>query len=180
VIQGDMMLASERIYLRPMEENDADDIVRWRNAEYIIKMMFSDDRITKEGHIEWFRNIDRKKRLDYMICIKADDKSIGSINLSDIDLKNQKAELGIYIGEQEYQGQGFASEAMKLLLDHAFNKISIRRIYLKVLSFNQPAINLYKKIGFKEEGVLRQDIYKSGAFQDVIIMGILKDEWSAC
>ena len=112
-----------------------------------------------------------------MISKKDDQKKIGTIGLSSIDPRNQKAEFGILIGELTERGKGFAEEASAALLNYAFSELNLHKIKLSVFSDNARAIKLYNKLGFRPEGILRQEIFKNAVFKDVMIMAILKEEW---
>lgn len=74
-------------------------------------------------------------------------------------------------------GQGIGRDAFELLLNYAFNELNLYRLSLRVFSFNRRAITLYKKLGFKEEGVMREAFYRSGQWHDIHFMGILKREY---
>ena len=107
-----------------------------------------------------------------------DKKLIGLFLLKNISMINRSAELAIFIGNTEYKGKGISKEIIRQGLNFGFNKLGLNRIDLKVLEGNNTAINLYKKLGFSEEGVLRQSVFKNGAFKDEIIMSILNTEFN--
>ena len=87
------------------------------------------------------------------------------------------AEVGITIGEKEYQGKGYGTEAMEVLLEYGFKTVNLNRIQLRVYEFNSRAIKSYNKIGFVEEGRMRQGIFIKGKYHDIIFMSILQEEW---
>jgi len=84
------------------------------------------------------------------------EELIGNIGFVNLDLINKVGELGIFIGNKDYWGKGYGMEAIQLLLDFGFNMLNLHNVYLRVFSFNKPAINCYKKIGFKEVGRIRE------------------------
>jgi len=166
--------------IRPMELEDAEMIVKWRNDPTIIHQMFSQAGPTLQEHLLWFKKyLENDSRQEFVIIIKNKDLkiAIGTIGLSSIDTQNAKAEYGILIGERDYWGQGLAFQASKLLLDHAFTTLELNKVYLKVMVSNDRAVKLYKGIGFKNEGQLRDEFLKSGQYVDIYYMGILKEEW---
>ncbi|AET70305.1 pseudaminic acid biosynthesis N-acetyl transferase [Desulfosporosinus orientis DSM 765] len=172
------MLETKRLLLRLLNEQDENDIVKWRNQKDIINSLFSYKGVTITEHRQWFDKYSRDDtRIEYVICKKEDGKKIGTIGLSSIDHKNQKAEYGILIGEAQEQKKGFALEASYTLLKYAFYDLNLHKIKLHVFTDNNIAINLYKRLGFKEEGTLHQEIYKNSGFKDVLVMGLLKEEW---
>lgn len=81
------------------------------------------------------------------------------------------------IGNQEYMGQGYATEATQLMLAYCFLRLNMNRVYLKVYADNARAISLYERCGFKVEGTLRESRFEGGGFKDVLIMSILRREF---
>ena len=104
------------------------------------------------------------------------EEYLGSISIFNIDYKNRAAEIGIVLGKTGLLSQGIGSVALKLAIKFAFERMNLRRLELNVIGFNHRAQKCYLKCGFKEEGRLRQRHYSKGAYHDVIVMGLLKDE----
>lgn len=170
------MLKTERLYLRPMLEEDAQFIVEMRNNPKILNSLFSYRMITVQEHLNWYKNnLNNDNRIDLMICKKDDNKSIGTVNLANIDYKNQKAEFGIIIAES-FWNNGYAYESSDRFINYSFNQFNLNKIYLEVLKENTAAINLYEKLGFIEAGTLKEDIFKNGKFKDVLIMSLFRDD----
>jgi len=167
------MIITDRLYLRPMLEKDAQFIVDMRNNPKILDGLFSYQMITVKDHLDWYNNYKSDNRIDLIICRKDDDKKIGTINLSSINHKNQKAEFGVMISEI-YWNKGYAFEASNKFINYAFNEFNLKKIYLEVLEENEAAIKLYHKLGFIKEGSLRDSIFKNGEFKDVLVMAIFR------
>jgi len=89
------------------------------------------------------------------------------------------AELGIVIGDKSQWSKGYATEAMHLIIEYGFNQLNLNMIYLAVVAFNERAAALYKRVGFVEEGRLRQRVYRDGSYHDELSMSMLKTEWLA-
>lgn len=106
-----------------------------------------------------------------------DGKYIGNCGINKNDHKNSIATIGIFIGDKKYWGQGYGSDALKLLVDFIFMEMNMNKISLDVFSFNKRAIRCYEKNGFKVEGIFKQDIFRGGEYHDTIAMAILRDEW---
>src|SRR5207245_2612552 len=102
---------------------------------------------------------------------------IGVAGLRDIDFKNRRAEFGISIGDRAAWGQGYGTEATQLIVNYAFGRLNLQRVYLHVLEYNERAVRCYLKVGFRKEGTLRQDHYHDGRYWDSHVMGILRHEW---
>lgn len=111
----------------------------------------------------------------FLIC--DGDKPIGTCAFMGLDQRNRHAELAIVIGDMDYWGKGYGYQIMRQLLDWGFEGLNLRRLYLNVFDFNERAIALYKKCGFKEEGRLREMVYRHGKYHDILTFGLMKDEW---
>ncbi|GAP10324.1 acetyltransferases, including N-acetylases of ribosomal proteins [Bellilinea caldifistulae] len=113
----------------------------------------------------------------YMIQRLEDDRKIGLIDLNGIDWVSRNAWVGIGIGEREFWGKGYGTDAMKVLLRYAFTILNLQRVSLNVFDFNQRGYASYKKCGFKEEGRLPAALLKGGKRWDLIFMGVLRSDW---
>lgn len=166
------------IYLRYMTVEDTDKIVQWRNTDAVRSRFIYRERFTREGHLSWIKNmVETGKVIQLMICDLATDEALGSVYVRDIDRQHGKAEYGIFIGEESARGRGIGSVAAKLMLRYCFEEEKLHRIFLRVLSDNQPAIKSYEKAGFVKEAYLREDVYLEGVYRDVILMGILEKDY---
>ncbi|GIV66946.1 MAG: N-acetyltransferase [Bellilinea sp.] len=113
----------------------------------------------------------------YIIQRLEDDQKIGLIDLNGIDWVSRNAWVGIGIGEREFWGKGYGTDAMRVLLRYAFTILNLQRVTLNVFDFNQRGYASYKKCGFKEEGRLPSALLKAGKRWDLIFMGVLRSEW---
>lgn len=172
------MIRGKRVYLRPLEEKDTDLILKWRNDPEIMEKMISSHPISREEHLRWFHGLQKKNdRLEFVIVIINEEQPIGTVSLKAIDLQHSKAELGKLIGERKYRRKGYATEATKLLVEYGFKELGLNRIYARVLEHNEANIQLNKKLGFKIEGILQEDVYKNGTFVNVVLMALLKKNY---
>jgi RimJ/RimL family protein N-acetyltransferase len=104
------------------------------------------------------------------------DKLIGYIGLL-LQLAHSEAWIGIGIGEREYWGKGYGTDATRLALQYAFMELGVQRVSLGLHAYNERALKSYEKVGFKLEGRTRQDKLREGKRSDSLWMGILRDEW---
>ncbi|KAK5123957.1 hypothetical protein LTR85_002154 [Meristemomyces frigidus] len=111
--------------------------------------------------------------------IKACGPAIGILNFQPVkfDYKNRIATLGLVIQDKQHRGKGYGKEVLLWGLEYAFMELGLHRMQLEVYSFNEPAIQLYRKAGFVEEGRMRKVYFKGGEWYDVICMAILEEEW---
>ena len=170
-----MNLHGKNVVLRPMRREDAEEIVRWRNAPDVHAQMFAADPPTMEGHMRWFDSLQKRDdKVEFVIVENSSGRPIGTIGLSNIDRVNHRAEYGILIGEADARGKGLAREASQLILKYAFEMLRLHRVYLHVFKENEPAIRLYRGLDFEQEGIMRQHALKDGKYRDVVVMGCVR------
>jgi RimJ/RimL family protein N-acetyltransferase len=85
--------------------------------------------------------------------------------------------LGITIGDKSYWDRGYGSSAIRAMLEIAFRQMNLHRVFLRVHEDNLRGIRCYEKVGFKQEGTMRESVFKEGAYRDVHLMGILRPEY---
>jgi len=171
-----------RVYLRAFEIEDYKKSIKWRNDQNIWKSTGGNYFfVSSEREKKWIENaiFNDKNNIRLAICLKENNKYIGNVNLVNIEWINRQAEFSIFIGEKKEWRKGYATEATKLMVDFGFNQRNLNRIYLTVLENNKVAIHLYEEMGFKKEGILREALFKDNKYYNLIIMSILKEEYSS-
>jgi len=166
--------------LRAIEREDVPRFVRWFNDPEVRQFLTMYRPLSRAEEERWVESLaSRREDVVLAIEVRAGDQwvHIGNVGLHRIDWKNRTATLGIVIGEREYWGKGYGTEAVRTMLRYAFEELGLNRVELETYSFNPRAIRCYEKAGFKREGVRRQALYRNGKFHDVILMGILRDEF---
>lgn len=172
-------LIGDLVYLSPLNIEDASKYVEWLCDEDVAKYLSNyTNNINLLGEVEWVKNSSAKNEPNFAIVNKANDNLIGNIGLMNIDNVNRVAELGVFIGDKNFHGKGYGSDAIKLLLNYGFNYLNLNNITLRVLSFNERAIKAYKKCGFKEYGRLEESVYYNGKYYSLIYMNILKRDFN--
>ncbi len=114
----------------------------------------------------------------WAIALTDSDRCIGHVGLYCLDQRVRKAEFGIAIEESQW-GKGFGRQAASAALEFGFNELNLNKIDLKVLSTNLRAITLYERMGFRNDGVLREEQFRDGQYVDLLIMSILRREMPA-
>lgn len=169
-----MELVYKDLILRSISEEDTDDILKWRNSEHVRKYFIYQKEIKKDDHLNWLKNkVDVGSVIQFMILNRADQRSVGSVYLKDIDYENQKAEYGIFIGEENMTNQGIGSMAAKCMIEYAFCELKLHKLYLRVYEDNYRAISSYIKAGFTKVALLEDDVLVQGKFRNVVLMGIV-------
>jgi len=172
-------IEGEKVFISPINHDDYEVFTKWKNdLEDVVMMGW--DRVSY-GVLMEKNNLENiaKNPENYQMCIvlKETEQLIGYISLFDVDNINRTAKLGMQVGEKEYRGKGYGEEALELILSFAFKMLNINNVMLFVYEFNDKAINLYKKVGFKEIGRRRQAFYVNRVYFDEIFMDILSDEY---
>ncbi len=171
------MLVSNRICLSEIEEEDLALLVKWRNDIENLRGLFSYLPLNLQKQRNWFQKYCNEPSSQlFMIELVKENEKIGVCGLNSIDYRNQRAELSIIIGENSYKGKGYASEALSLLHNYAFNYLNLKKIFLQVLITNDSAISLYKKMGYQQEGLLKGHYFQDGKFVDVLLMSIFNTD----
>ena len=172
-------LVGSKCYLSPCQMEDAEKWVEWFNNPEV-SLLLGDEAYrpySLEKAREDLAGIIRDQSHIFTIVTLDGDQPIGRGLLFAIDHIDRRAMLGIAIGEKEYWGQGYGTEATRLLVDYGFNLLNLNNIMLGVFAFNQRAIAFYKKVGFKEIGWRRQARIIGGQKYDVLLMDILAEEF---
>jgi diamine N-acetyltransferase len=168
------------VHLRAFEREDLDNVIRWVNDEEITRNL-SDAFIypvSRSDELKWLESVALANHREKVFAIENETgELIGSIGLHNINWVERKAELGILIGEKKYWGVGYGYRALQALLQLAFNKMNLHRVYLRVFENNTGAIRLYQRCGFLQEGLLREDHYYAGQYYHTLVMGVLKQEY---
>ena len=98
---------------------------------------------------------------------------------NDIDQRNGSAEVGIFIGVKSEWSKGYGAEALGLLLDYGFRQLNLHSIWLRAFAFNARGLACYRKLGFRECGRRHESHYINGAWQDDVMMELLRADWEA-
>lgn len=166
--------------LRELQYEDITILNNWRNNKELIDYLGAPFRyINIDVDKKWYENYMSSRNTTIRCAIVDEvkqDSVLGLVSLTNLDYINRNAIFHIMIGEMSQRGKGIGYFATTEILRHAFNDLNLKRIELSVFEDNERAVNLYKRVGFKCEGVKRQAVYKNGHFLDMLIMGILKED----
>jgi diamine N-acetyltransferase len=152
----------------------------WRNDPEVVDLLGNNFLfIAGEVDSAWYDSYLNNRRTQVRLAITALDTGnhIGNVQLTDIHAVNRSAEFSILIGDRRYRNKGAGTYAMQEMLRHGFLDLNLNRIALTVLPHNVPAIALYQKCGFFQEGRDRQAIYKGGKYHDLLRMALLREDY---
>jgi RimJ/RimL family protein N-acetyltransferase len=172
-------LAGERVYLSPVAPEDAEPWARWLN-DLEVALPLGDEAyavFTEAGQARDIDDISSHHDHVFTIVEAGSERAIGRCLLFGLNKTDRTAEIGIFIGEKDCWGKGYGAEAMTLLLDYAFNLLNLNSVMLGVFSFNERAISLYRRLGFREIGRRREARIIGPDKHDAILMDLLASEF---
>lgn len=173
----------ENIELRSIEPHDAEELnALIEDSKSHIKRWsawLKDDRTIENTHEFIKSNLKRFADGEgFGVGIFYQNKMVGQIEYNYIDLKNRKTEIGYWLGEP-FQGNGFVTKSCRAMIDHAFNELKLNRVELRCAVENPKSCKIAERLGFKNEGIIRQCELLHGTFYDYVIYGLLAEEWNS-
>ncbi|KLO21664.1 acetyltransferase [Marinitoga sp. 1197] len=176
------MYEGKLIRLRAYSKDDIANILEYINDFDVKKYLMPGIPLPfrYEDELKWYEKLNPMKADNYSFAIerKEDNKYIGGCGIVSVDWKNSVTTVGIFLGKP-FWNKGYGTDAMKVLINFIFNEMNVNKVKLHVFSFNKRAIKSYEKVGFKIEGILREEIFREGKYHDEIIMGLLRNEWTS-
>jgi len=171
-------IIGEKVYLRPIEKEDAPHLLRGANHPEIRDSLF----IYFPKNLERMREFIEKLYGDQetvllMICDRSDNAPVGYTGFFRCDWGSRAAIFFITLFDPERKGKGFGGEATRLIVQYGFETLNLNRIQLHVWTGNTAGIKAYQKAGFQIEGTLRQAMYHRSEYCDFHVMGILRKEY---
>lgn len=174
-------------------------------GDQIVLQEFTEQHLNNPLYFQWLRDLDIVKniyRIDYLmpmqkekinkhvndlmiseqdcffaIIEKVSNEFIGTIKLGHINWRSGIADVGIMIGHKSYRGKGLSEEVVSMVCNYAFNILSLRKLTGGTSADNIPMRKCFEKVGFKQEGILRQQLLISGKYIDHVLYGIFTNEY---
>ena len=175
------MLQGEKVLLRALSRADLPRIWAFNN-DLEVELAGGGDPPMPQSlerlQAEFDREAAKGGRDNASFAIEADGVVIGTCGLRDFSEAHRTCELGISIGDKDYWGKGYGRDAVRLLVEHAFRHRNMRKVFLRVWGTNERGIRAYRAVGFVEEGRLRQHVWSAGSYVYLVLMGVLRHEWS--
>lgn len=178
---GCYFIMGEKLYLRPLGKSDINErYLGWiNNPEVTEHMATGAFPSTIEKLEEYYRGMTTSHNHVILAIVDKDSHThIGNITLNDIEWVNRRANLGIMIGDRDFWGKGYGTEATRLMIRYAFDRLNLHKLWLGVNASHTSAIRLYEKVGFEVEGRSKDGCYRNGTYHDSIIMGITAEKYS--
>jgi diamine N-acetyltransferase len=167
-----MLLENDIIKLRALEPEDLESLYVWENqaAFWIVgntRQPYSRFQL-KQYILQSDLNLYENLQLRLIIEQKSDSKAVGTVDLFDFDIHNSRIALGLFVDE-EFQGMGIAKSALQLIEDYVFNFLKINQLYCHIADSNIASRNMFEKMGYEKNGVLKDWIKGQNGFEDIIV-----------
>jgi len=170
-------LRGKKVILRPFNKaTDLEAFWRWINDPENNQFMTANKPIPMVQEERWFDEQPRRNAIALAIETK-DGQLIGNMGLHKIDWVSRFATTGAMIGEAEFRGKGYGTDAKMVLLNYAFNRLNMRKIMSQVLDFNGRSLRYSEKCGYREEARLKEMYFRDGKYCDEVILSVTKEEW---
>ncbi len=171
---------SQRLYLRRLQKKDASDMYEYACRSDVTRYLLWSAHPSIEYTSAYISSVQRYYKsgeyFDYAVVLKSEDKMIGTCGFARLDRANRVGEAG-YVINPEYQGRGYACEALTALLKIGFFDLKLNRIEARYMTENTASRRVMEKCNMSFEGVQRQLLYVKGNFEDIGICALLREDF---
>ena len=175
-----MQRATDRLLLRPLRPGDEKDVLAYRSRQDVCRYLPNDP--LDESSVEAFvaartsathivKDGDR-----ILLAVELEGRVIGDVRLRAGELRDRQGEVG-WVFNPEFHGRGYATEAARDLVRLAFEDLGMHRVWAQLDPRNGPSARVCQRLGMRQEGHLRQHSWLKGEWGDLVLYGILEDEW---
>ncbi len=173
-------LESERLILRQLRREDADFVFRHFSDPAVSRYLMDEpppaEYAQAQEIIEFYLEPEGKTYNRWGLVRKSDNQLIGTCGYHKWAKRYFRAEIG-YDLSPGYWGQGYMAEALRVVIQHGFEGMGLNRIEALVYVENEPSVRLLRRLGFEQEGMLRDYFYLEAKFYDHYLFALLKREW---
>ncbi|CAA9565903.1 MAG: SPBc2 prophage-derived uncharacterized N-acetyltransferase YokL [uncultured Thermomicrobiales bacterium] len=170
------------VRLRAVEPEDWEYFHRWGGDDVVARatdaVPFPESRAATRSWTEHEANRERSNDRFRWVMVDADDSPVGTINTHSCDRLAGTLSFGLAVAP-ERQGEGFASEAIRLVLRYFFDELGYQKVNAHVYAFNGASQALHENLGFVQEGRLRRMHYAAGRHWDTLVYGMTREEFAA-
>jgi UDP-4-amino-4,6-dideoxy-N-acetyl-beta-L-altrosamine N-acetyltransferase len=159
--------------IRPMFHTDLERVLGWRNHPEVRRYMYTQQEIALDEHQKWFERTlqDRKKHL---LIYESGGAALGFVNIGEL-ARGQVADWGFYVAPDAPKGTG--RELGTAAVQYAFDNLELHKLCGQVLAFNERSVRFHQSLGFRQEGVLRDQHFDGEGYHNVVCFGLLRHEW---
>lgn len=175
------MIYGKKIYLDTIEQEDLEQLRIWRNNPEYRKYFREYQEISRDMQKNWYQTkvIKDDKTLMFAIREIESNELVGCCGLCYINWVNKNADVSIYIGKNKVyiDNEGMAEESCKLMFEYGFEELGLEKVWTELYEFDTRKINLFKKMGFQQDGELRNNYFHAGKWWNSYILSLLREEW---
>lgn len=175
------MIKGENVYLDTIEPEDLEQLRKWRNLPEFRKYFREYQEINSDMQKKWYENkvVNDNSTLMFAIRLKASQELLGCCGLCYINWVHRNSDLSLYIGKDNayIDDEGGAEESCRLLLNYGFKELGLRKIWTEIYEFDKKKYQLYHKMGFHEDGILRSQYYYDGKWWDSYMLSLINEEF---
>tara|TARA_Y100000590_G_C15487012_1_gene926201 strand:+ start:416 stop:946 length:531 start_codon:yes stop_codon:yes gene_type:complete len=172
-----MIIGKKTELLKP-KRDDMPLLLEWRNNPNHMKYYRQHKTLSLEEQLKWYDSMINDQTWHHFVARPiGEEKLIGVVFLNHIHPVYKTGEFGITLADPNYRGKGFGKDMLLTIMEYGFQELNLNRIWCEVYS-NNSSVNLYRKVGFKDEGILRSHVYKNGKYLDSLILGMLRSEYN--
>ncbi len=165
------MYTGAAVTLKSFDRAEMERTRLWANDIRLARLIDRVLPVSDVMHENWCLTVqNRQDCVIFAVVANKEQKHIGNVWLWNINTRHRKAELRIIIGEQDFTGRGYGTEAIALILSFAFDYLNLHRVYAYVLSSNPRGTRAFEKAGFKTEGLLKEDRFIEGKYVDTYLL----------
>lgn len=168
------MLKTESSCIRPMGAGDLEAVLAWRNHPEVRRYMLTQHEISLDEHRQWFA-VAEKDATRRLLIVEEAELPLGLVHFRGVD-RGSIAEWGFYAAIGATKGAG--TKLGTAALNFAFHTLELHKVCGQVLDFNEASRRFHLKLGFRQEGILRDQCLIGKTYHDLICFGLLRHEWS--
>jgi UDP-4-amino-4,6-dideoxy-N-acetyl-beta-L-altrosamine N-acetyltransferase len=162
-------------FLRPLGWKDAPLLLEGRNSDHVRLLMLSQKRITQEEHRRWMEKRLATPETPYFIFLEG-SKPLGLVGMTSFDEEHARGDWGFYLWATDAPS-GAGTHMLSAFLDEIFLRRAVRKLCSQVINTNEKSLHLHRKLGFSEEGLLKDHILGLNGPQDVTVFGLFDHDW---
>ena len=175
--QKPIFLVGKKIVLRPFSKDDIPTLTHWINDPEVREFVSATLPQTERQEEEWFNKLGADDKNIVLGIETREGVLIGSMGIHQINWRDRICTTGALIGEKEYWGKGYGTDAKMVILDYIFNVLNLRKVCSAVIAYNKRSLHYSLHCGYQIEGKRRRHIFKKGRYWDLIELGLFKEEW---
>lgn len=164
------------IKLKKLTEDDIEIVRNWRNSKEVSSYMYTENHISKDQQIKWFKGLDDNKSRYWII--EFEGKKLGLASITDINLVLQSCYWAFYLGDTSVRGAGIGAKVEYNVLYYVFETLDLNKLRCEVFVTNDKVIKMHEKFGFRREAYYREHCIKGDEKLDVVGLALLKTEWN--